>query len=35
VITKWNLEPKVSEAMFRFSPPPGARKVDFLPAGTR
>jgi hypothetical protein len=35
VVTKWNLEPKVSDAMFRFSPPPGARKVDFLPAGTR
>lgn len=27
----WNLSPRISEATFRFKPPPGAKRIDFLP----
>ena len=33
VMTKWNLAPKFSDGTFTFTPPKGARKVDFLPLG--
>jgi hypothetical protein len=33
VMTNWNLEPKFSDGTFTFTPPKGARKVDFLPLG--
>jgi hypothetical protein len=32
VVTKWNLAPKLSDAMFAFTPPKGAKSVDFVPA---
>jgi len=35
VIRKWNLAPKLSDAKFRFTPPKGAKKVEFLPPGNR
>lgn len=35
VMTRWNLAPKLDESKFRFTPPPGARKVDFVPAPLR
>jgi hypothetical protein len=31
VMIKWNLTPKFSDSMFTFTPPKGAKKVDFLP----
>jgi hypothetical protein len=30
-ITKWNLKPTFGAQTFAFKPPPGAKKVDFLP----
>lgn len=30
-ITKWNLKPSFDASTFRFTPPTGAKKVDFLP----
>jgi hypothetical protein len=33
VMPKWNVSPKVSDAMFAFKPPAGAKRVDFLKAG--
>jgi len=33
VITKWNVAPKISDAMFAFTPPQGAKRVDFLKTG--
>ena len=30
-ITKWNLKPKFNAQTFSFTPPAGAKKVDFLP----
>ena len=33
VISKWDMAPKVTDAMFAFTPPKGAQKIDFLPAG--
>lgn len=35
VISKWNLAPKLSDAKFRFTPPKDAKRVEFLPAGSR
>jgi len=31
VMTNWNLAPKFADGMFDFTPPKGAKKVDFLP----
>jgi hypothetical protein len=31
-LSKWDTAPKVTEAMFRFVPPKGSRKIDFLTA---
>ncbi|KPK07071.1 MAG: hypothetical protein AMJ64_07575 [Betaproteobacteria bacterium SG8_39] len=31
VMTKWKLAPKVSQRLFEFRPPKGAKKVEFLP----
>lgn len=31
VMTKWNLAPKLSDRMFVFTPPKGAKKIEFLP----
>jgi hypothetical protein len=31
-MSKWDTAPKVSDAMFRFTPPKGSNKIDFLPA---
>ena len=33
VMTNWNVAPKVSDAMFGFTPPQGAKRVDFLKTG--
>lgn len=33
-VTNWNVHPKFTADMFSFSPPKGARKVEFLPVGT-
>ena len=33
VVTKWNLAPKLTDSKFSFTPPEGARKVEFLPLG--
>jgi hypothetical protein len=33
VMTKWNVAPQVSDAMFAFRPPQGAKRVDFLTTG--
>ena len=30
LMSNWNVAPKVSDAMFRFTPPQGAKKTDFL-----
>ena len=30
-ITKWNLKPSFDASTFKFAPPAGATKVDFLP----
>jgi hypothetical protein len=35
VMTRWNLAPNFTEDKFRFTPPAGARKVEFVPAGSR
>jgi hypothetical protein len=32
VMTKWDVAPQVTDAMFAFTPPAGAKRVDFLPA---
>lgn len=32
VITKWDLAPKLSNALFSFTPPQGARKIEFVSA---
>ena len=31
-MTKWDTAPKLNDAMFRFVPPKGSQKIDFLPA---
>jgi hypothetical protein len=31
VVTRWDLQPKQTDAMFTFTPPVGAKKVEFLP----
>jgi len=31
VMTKWNLAPKFADSLFDFTPPKGAKKIDFLP----
>lgn len=31
-VLEWNTNPTITEAMFRFMPPAGAKPVDFLPA---
>jgi hypothetical protein len=31
VVTKWNLKPTFTAQTFSFSPPSGAKKVDFVP----
>jgi hypothetical protein len=31
VMTKWNLAPKFADGLFGFTPPKGAKKIDFLP----
>jgi hypothetical protein len=33
LMTKWNVAPQVTDAMFVFRPPPGAKRVDFLKPG--
>jgi len=33
LMTKWNVAPQVTDAMFAFKPPQGAKRVDFLKAG--
>jgi hypothetical protein len=33
VMTKWNLAPQFGDSTFAFTPPKGAKKVDFLPLG--
>ena len=33
VITKWNLAPKLADGKFTFTPPKGARSIEFLPVG--
>jgi len=33
LMTKWNVAPQVSDAMFAFRPPQGAKRVDFLKTG--
>ncbi len=30
-VKNWNLSPKLTEEMFKFSPPKGAKKIDFFP----
>lgn len=35
VVTKWDLAPKLSDRTFSFSPPAGAKKIDFLPVGKK
>jgi hypothetical protein len=30
MIKSWNLSPKITDDMFRFVPPEGARKIDFI-----
>ena len=35
VVTKWDLKPQFSDKTFGFSPPAGARKIDFLPVGKK
>ena len=32
VMTKWETAPKLSEAMFRFTPPKGSRQIEFTPS---
>ena len=34
VMTKWDTAPKLTDAMFRFTPPKGARKIEWLPAAS-
>jgi hypothetical protein len=31
VVTKWNLNPTISAGLFKFVPPKGAKRIDFLP----
>lgn len=33
VMTKWNVAPTITEGMFAFTPPQGAKRVDFLKTG--
>jgi len=35
VATKWDLKPRFSNATFSFSPPTGAKKIDFLTLGKK
>jgi len=35
VTTKWNLKPQFTDRTFAFTAPAGAKKVEFLPLGTR
>ncbi|MCZ7565765.1 MAG: DUF2092 domain-containing protein [Burkholderiales bacterium] len=35
VIRRWDLAPKLADAKFRFTPPKDAKRVEFLPAGSR
>jgi len=35
VVTKWNLRPAFTASTFGFSPPSGAKKVDFVPLAKR
>lgn len=32
IISKWNMAPKVTDAMFRFVPPKGANRIEFMQA---
>lgn len=32
VMSKWDAAPKLNDAMFRFVPPKGSKRIDFLPA---
>jgi hypothetical protein len=32
-LTDWNLAPRIDDTVFTFTPPAGARKIDFLRAG--
>ena len=34
VVTKWDLNPKISNGLFAFVPPKGAKQVEFLPVAT-
>ena len=31
-LSRWNLRPRISDAYFEFHPPPGASRMEFLPA---
>ncbi len=33
VLTNWDVSPRIDPAVFSFTPPPGAMKIDFLKAG--
>ena len=35
VATRWNLRPQLTDKSFAFSPPTGARRIDFLPMGRK
>jgi hypothetical protein len=34
VMSDWNVAPAVADARFTFAPPPGAKKIGFMPLGT-
>ncbi len=34
-LSRWNIEPKLSEDTFRFQPPDGASRMEFLPVDVR
>jgi hypothetical protein len=34
-MTKWNLDPKLTDQLFEFTPPKDAKKVDFLKMESR
>lgn len=35
VVTKWNLQPQLTDKTFSFAPPKDAKKIDFLPMGKK
>lgn len=34
VLSKWDTAPKLTDALFSFTPPKGARRIEFVPAAT-